>query len=158
MGIDTGSCEPIGPRWRELALPPPGGMRRSPALAISTPGSMPWASLLRATTSYRLHRPKPDRFYLTLQLPYYAENFEALLATCRQCRVAVQTIKSIAFRPWMGRPHTATTWYQPLERQDDIDLAVWWVLGHSDVFLNSVGDVDLLPKVHGPLDSLLLRS
>jgi aryl-alcohol dehydrogenase-like predicted oxidoreductase len=85
--------------------------------------------------------------YLTMQLPYYAGNFEALVQTCRQRRVAVQTIKSIALRPWLGRPRHHATWYEPLESQDDIDLAVWWVLGREGIFLNSVGDVDLLPKV-----------
>jgi aryl-alcohol dehydrogenase-like predicted oxidoreductase len=103
------------------------------------------------------HRRGLDRFdfdsvllpynYVTMQLPYYAENFESLLAVCRDRRVAMQTIKSIAARPWMGRPHTRTTWYEPLERQEDIDLAVWWALGRPEVFLNSVGDVGLLPKV-----------
>jgi hypothetical protein len=59
----------------------------------------------------------------------------------------VQTIKSIALRPWAGRPHTRATWYEPLELQDDIDLSVWWALGCPGVFLASVGDVDLLPRV-----------
>src|SRR5205807_7396505 len=85
--------------------------------------------------------------FLTMQLPYYAENFEALAATCAERNVAVQTIKSIALRPWRGRDHTTTTWYEPLTEQADIDLAVWWALGRPGVFLNSVGDVDLLPRV-----------
>jgi predicted aldo/keto reductase-like oxidoreductase len=85
--------------------------------------------------------------FITMQLPYYAENFEALVATCRERNVAVQTIKSIALRPWRDRPHTHSTWYEPLEAQSDIDLAVWWVLGREGVFLNTVGDVNLLPKV-----------
>ena len=85
--------------------------------------------------------------YRTMQLPYYAENFEALAATCQQRNVAVQTIKSIALRPWLGREHTRTTWYEPLEAQADIDLAVWWALGRPGVFLISVGDVTLLPRV-----------
>jgi hypothetical protein len=46
-----------------------------------------------------------------------------------------------------GRPHTRATWYEPLEQQDDIDLAVWWAMSRPGVFLDSVGDVDLLPKV-----------
>ena len=83
---------------------------------------------------------------ITMRLPYYAENFEALLATCRQRNVAVQTIKSIARQPWLGRERTRTTWYEPFEAQEDIDLAVWWSLGEPAAFLNSVGDVDLLPK------------
>jgi predicted aldo/keto reductase-like oxidoreductase len=85
--------------------------------------------------------------YLTMQLPYYAENFEAVARIAEERGVAVQTIKSIARRPWLGRPHTRSTWYEPLEDQDDIDLAVWWVLRRPGIFLNSVGDVDLLPKV-----------
>jgi len=85
--------------------------------------------------------------YLTMRLPYYAENFEALVDTCRERRVAVQTIKSIALRPWLGRPRTNSTWYEPLQEQADIDLAVWWVLARAGIFLNSVGDVELLPRV-----------
>jgi aryl-alcohol dehydrogenase-like predicted oxidoreductase len=85
--------------------------------------------------------------YVTMRLPYYAENFEALVQTCQQKQVAVQTIKSIALRPWLGRPQSHSTWYEPLERQEDIDLAVWWVLGRPGIFLNSVGDVELVPKV-----------
>jgi aryl-alcohol dehydrogenase-like predicted oxidoreductase len=103
------------------------------------------------------HRRSLDRFdfdsvllpynFVTMQLPYYAENFEALVKTCVERKVAVQTIKSIAWRPWLGRQHTRATWYEPLESQADIDLAVWWVLGRPGLFLNTVGDVDLLPKV-----------
>jgi len=85
--------------------------------------------------------------FITMQLPYYAENFDALVATCKERRVAVQTIKSIAMRPWSERTHTRSTWYEPLQDQADIDRAVWWVLGKPDVFLNTVGDVELLPLV-----------
>jgi aryl-alcohol dehydrogenase-like predicted oxidoreductase len=85
--------------------------------------------------------------YVTMQLPYYAENFEALARECAQRNVAVQTIKSIAAKPWLGRERTRTTWYEPLEAQADIDLAVWWVLGRPGVFLNTAGDIHLLPRV-----------
>jgi aryl-alcohol dehydrogenase-like predicted oxidoreductase len=85
--------------------------------------------------------------FVTMQLPYYAENFESLARTCAERNVAVQTIKSIAARPWLGRERSRTTWYQPLEAQSDIDLAVWWVLGRPGVFLNTAGDIDLLPRV-----------
>jgi aryl-alcohol dehydrogenase-like predicted oxidoreductase len=103
------------------------------------------------------HRRSLDRFdfdsvllpynFVTMQLPYYAENFEALARTCAERKVAVQTIKSIAAKPWLGRERTRTTWYQPLEAQADVDLAVWWVLGRPGVFLNTAGDIDLLPRV-----------
>jgi hypothetical protein len=103
------------------------------------------------------HRRSLDRFdfdsvllpynHITMQNSYYRENFEALLKTSQERRVAVQTIKAIAHRPWMERDHTRTTWYQPLESPGDIDRAVWWVMGRRGVFLNTVGDVDLLPLV-----------
>jgi aryl-alcohol dehydrogenase-like predicted oxidoreductase len=103
------------------------------------------------------HRRSLERFdfdsvllpynYLTLQSDYYAANFEALVAACAQRDVAVQTIKSIAYRPWLGRPHTQSTWYEPLTEQQDIDLAVHWALKRPGIFLNTVGDLTLLPKV-----------
>jgi len=83
---------------------------------------------------------------ITMRLPYYAENFEALAATCAERDVAIQTIKSIARGPWLGRERTSSTWYEPMTEQRDIDLALWWAMGRPGVFLNSTGDVDLLPR------------
>ena len=104
-----------------------------------------------------MHRRSLERFdfdtvllpynYVTMQSPYYAENFNALLSTCQQRNVAVQTIKSIAYKPWMGRKHTRDVWYEPLEDQQDIDLAVHWVLKRPGIFMNTVGDIHLLPRV-----------
>lgn len=85
--------------------------------------------------------------YITMQNPYYAENFNALIAICQQRNTAVLTIKSIAYRPWLGRSHTRSTWYEPLEDQQAIDLAVHWVLARPGIFLATVGDIDLLPRV-----------
>jgi aryl-alcohol dehydrogenase-like predicted oxidoreductase len=103
------------------------------------------------------HRRSLERFdfdsvllpynYIMMQNPYYAENFNALVATCQQHNIAVQTIKSIAYRPWLGRAKTHSTWYEPLEDQQYIDRAVHWVLGRPGIFLNTVGDITLLPKV-----------
>lgn len=103
------------------------------------------------------HRRSLERFdfdtvllpynYITMRNDYYREQFNALLATCRERNVAVQTIKSIAGKPWLGRPHMHTTWYGPLTEQQDIDLAVHWVLSQPGIFLNTVGDIHLLPKV-----------
>jgi aryl-alcohol dehydrogenase-like predicted oxidoreductase len=85
--------------------------------------------------------------WVTMQNPYYAENFDALQGTCAERGVAVQTIKSAARRPWRGRPHTAATWYEPYDDQDAIDLSVWWALGRDGIHVISPGDVDVLPKV-----------
>ncbi len=60
----------------------------------------------------------------------------------------MQTIKAITLGPWHAeRPATPTTWYEPLHDERDIALAVRWVLGEPRVFLNTVGDVGILPLV-----------
>lgn len=103
------------------------------------------------------HRRSLERFnFDSVLLPYssivaqdahYLEQFNMLEASCRERNVAVQTIKSIARRPWSGKEHTRTTWYEPFDQQEDIDRMVHWVLGRPGIFLNTVGDVDLLPQV-----------
>lgn len=136
----------------------------SPGGAIDAAVEAKKQGLIRATgvTGHGLqiaatHRRSLTRFdfdsvllpynYITMQNPYYAENFNALLATCQQRNVAVQTIKSIAYKPWLGRKHTHSVWYEPLENQQHIDTAVHWVLKQPGIFLNTVGDIHLLPQV-----------
>jgi aryl-alcohol dehydrogenase-like predicted oxidoreductase len=85
--------------------------------------------------------------YTVMQDAHYASGAEELLRVCEERNVAAQTIKSIVRRPWLGREHTNATWYEPLREQWQIDLAVHWVLGRPRVFLNTVGDVSLLPRV-----------
>lgn len=105
-----------------------------------------------------MHRRSLDRFdfdsvllpysYVLMQHEQYAADFEALMQLCEARNVAVQTIKSITRRPWgEHQEHTAATWYQPLTNQADIDTAVAWVLGRPGMFLNTVGDIHVLPKV-----------
>ena len=77
----------------------------------------------------------------------YREDFDAVCALCEERDVAVQTIKSIARGPWATTAPDRNTWYQPLEDPDDIEQAVHWVLARPRVFLNTVGDLDLLPAV-----------
>lgn len=77
----------------------------------------------------------------------YISDFEALLKLCAERQVAVQTIKSITCGPWGSKNRTSSVWYEPLTKQPDIDLAVHWVLGRSNIFLNSAGDIHLLPRI-----------
>ncbi len=94
----------------------------------------------------------------------YAPDFEATAALCAERNVAVQTIKAIARGPWAaGAVRDHATWYQPLEDDSSIRQAVHWVLARPGIFLNSVGDVDLLPAVlragdergDGPSDAMM---
>ncbi len=85
--------------------------------------------------------------YMMMQNPQYAADFEALLTLCQERNVAVQTIKSITRGPWGDKAQNRSTWYEPLEDQANIDLAVHWLLSRPGIFLNTAGDINLLPKV-----------
>jgi aryl-alcohol dehydrogenase-like predicted oxidoreductase len=104
-----------------------------------------------------MHKRSLERFdFDSILLPYnyvmygnerYREDFDAVLHLCEQRQVAVQTIKAIARGPWATTDKMRNTWYQPLEEQADIDRAVHWVIGRPGIFLNTAGDVHLLPKI-----------
>jgi len=86
--------------------------------------------------------------YSLMQNPRYATDLKALVTVCRERRVAIQTIKSIARKPWTGRPKTYNTYfYEPLNTQAAIDKAVHWVLGRRNIFVLTAGDMRLLPKM-----------
>jgi aryl-alcohol dehydrogenase-like predicted oxidoreductase len=104
-----------------------------------------------------MHRRSLERFdfdsvllpynYPMMQNPTYAAEFEALLTLCQARGTAVQTIKSLSKGPWGDQAHHSATWYEPFTTQPDIDRAVQWVLSRPGIFLNTPGDVTLLPKV-----------
>lgn len=104
-----------------------------------------------------MHRRSLARFdFDAILMPYnffmaqderYRNHFEEVLAQCRQRQVAVQVIKSVARGPWATAERTRATWYQPLEDQVDVDRAVHWALAVPGVFLNTPGDIELLPRV-----------
>ena len=103
------------------------------------------------------HKRSLERFnFDSVLLPYnytmqmngqYIADFEELVAMAQERNVAVQTIKSITRGPWGPQDRWASTWYQPLTDQEDIDRAVHWVIGRPGIFLNTVGDIYVLPKV-----------
>ena len=105
-----------------------------------------------------MHRRSLERFdfdsvlfpynFLMLQNSAYRADVEALLATCAERQVAVQTIKAVARRRW---PSDTTepkySWYEPLPGGDAINRAVDYVLGRAPLFLNSSSNARLLPAV-----------
>jgi aryl-alcohol dehydrogenase-like predicted oxidoreductase len=118
-------------------------------------------------TVARMHCRSLERFpfdsvlapysYRQMQNAHYARDFEELASTCAERGVALQTIKAIALAPWDGRAQTANTWYEPLTDPKDIELAVHWVLGREGTFLNTVGDVNLLPHVLAAAETFTTR-
>ena len=105
----------------------------------------------------RMHQRSLDKYaFDAVLLPWnyamsrneaYAREFGELRDRCVKSGTALQTIKSIAKGPWGEKERTRNTWYEPLEAQSDIDRAVFWLLSHPNLFLNTVGDIDLLPRV-----------
>lgn len=84
--------------------------------------------------------------WVLMKIPDYSTAFRSLYKECCEKKIAIQTIKAVARRLWKGQP-TTNTWYEPLQEQEDIDRAVHWVLAKPRLFLNSVGDLEILPRV-----------
>jgi aryl-alcohol dehydrogenase-like predicted oxidoreductase len=116
-------------------------------IGVTGHGSQIAATHLRSLERFDFDSVLLPYSYIMMQDAYYAAAFERVLAICNERNVAVVTIKSIARRPWWGHEHTRATWYEPFEEQHDIDAAVHWVLARPGIFLATVGDVRLLPKV-----------
>ena len=105
----------------------------------------------------RMHQRSLERFdfdsvllpynYLMMRNPVYRSGFNEVIEMCRERNCAVQTIKSLTRRPYLPGQHTHRTWYEPLTDQESIDKAVHWALGNEDIFLNTVGDITVLPLV-----------
>lgn len=86
--------------------------------------------------------------HVQMQDPGQAAAFDRLAETCAQRGVAVQTIKSIARRRWPdGSTPRTSTWYEPLEAQEDVDRAVAWVLSRPGIFVNTASDLALLERM-----------
>ncbi len=86
--------------------------------------------------------------YTLMQKTHYAADFNSLVEICRAHQVALQTIKSVARRSWKDQERRYHTYfYEPLDNQESIDLAVHWVLGYPDVFLITAGDMHILPMI-----------
>jgi len=105
-----------------------------------------------------MHRRSLERFdFDSVLLPYnqavladdaYRSDVDALLGTCAERQVAVQTIKSIARRRWREDDSSRHfSWYEPLTEPAAIDRAVRFVLSDPQLFLNSSSDVRLLPAI-----------
>jgi aryl-alcohol dehydrogenase-like predicted oxidoreductase len=85
--------------------------------------------------------------YLLMQNEEYAGDFNDLASYCKQYRIAVQTIKSIARGLWDERERTHITWYEPLSDPEAIEKFVHYVLAIPDIFLITAGDIQVLPNI-----------
>ena len=107
-----------------------------------------------------IHKKSLERFdfdsillpynFMLMQNPAYAADFEAVYQLARSKNVAIQLIKTAQRRPWPHpedpSSHFAATWYEPFTDQSAIDLSVQWALGREGTFINTSGDIHVLPK------------
>jgi len=162
----------VDPEEWEMAMGPDGALEA--AVEARERGLVRFIGVTgHGTTAAAMHRRSLERFdfdsvllpynYLMTKDPQYNADFESLVVLCQDRNVAVQTIKSIArgaagetrLAALMGAGSSSAqelepipnTWYPPLTAQEDIDQAVHWVLGHQAAFLNTAGDMRLLPRV-----------
>lgn len=144
-----------GAEW-ETAMGPDGALRAAVEardaglvrfIGVTGHGTIAPSQHLRSLERFPFDSVLFPYNYAQLRDRAYAADTEALLAVCAERGVAVQTIKSITLGPWRSeRPADALTWYEPLDAQPDIDLAVRWVLGRPGLFLNTASDIGLFAK------------
>jgi aryl-alcohol dehydrogenase-like predicted oxidoreductase len=104
-----------------------------------------------------IHRKALERFdfdsvllpynFMLMQNPQYRADFEALEQICKERNVAMQLIKTAQRRPYGDGPHTHATWYQPFDDPKALTLAIHYVLGREGAFINTAGDIHVLPKI-----------
>ena len=85
--------------------------------------------------------------YAQLALPDFRKHAEELIRVCRAKDVGTMIIKSITKGPWGEKKQTASTWYEPLDKMEEIQNAVNFVLSHEVTGICTAGDTHLLPMV-----------
>ncbi|MDH3211323.1 MAG: aldo/keto reductase [Myxococcales bacterium] len=146
----------VDPEEWEIALGPGGALEA--AVAAREEGLVRFIGVTgHGTRAAEMHLRSLERYafdsvllpcnFAMLQSPEYRADFEALVERCRQRGVAVQTIKSVARRRWVGDAGPRFSWYEPLRDPDAIRRAVHYVLRTPDVFLDTSSDATILREI-----------
>jgi aryl-alcohol dehydrogenase-like predicted oxidoreductase len=85
--------------------------------------------------------------FVQMANPEYRKHAEELVATCTAKDVGMMVIKSVTKGPWGEKQHTATTWYEPFDKSDEIQKGVNFVLSYEVTGLCTAGDIRVLPLV-----------
>jgi aryl-alcohol dehydrogenase-like predicted oxidoreductase len=83
--------------------------------------------------------------FVQMANPEFRKNAEELIATCKAKDVGTMVIKSITKGPWGEKQHTATTWYEPFDKIDEIQKGVNFALSYEVSGLCTAGDTRVLP-------------
>lgn len=86
-------------------------------------------------------------YVAALSNPSPVNDFRTVLQIVQERDIGVTAIKAISKGRWINEP-TYTTWYYPLDKQEDVDRAVWFTLSQQGVTTYSLQcDVRLWPLV-----------
>ena len=85
--------------------------------------------------------------FVQMAMPEYRSTTEKLISTCKAKDVGTMIIKSITKGPWGDKPKTATTWYEPFNKMDEIQRGVNFVLSYDVTGVCTAGDINILPMV-----------
>ena len=85
--------------------------------------------------------------FVQMANPEFRKYTEELIANCKAKDVGTMIIKAITKGPWGERPHTATTWYEPFDKMDDIQRALNFALSYDVTGFCTAGDTRILPMV-----------
>jgi aryl-alcohol dehydrogenase-like predicted oxidoreductase len=85
--------------------------------------------------------------FVQMAMPEFRRAAEELIAVCKAKDVGTMVIKSITKGPWGEKPKTATTWYEPFDKMDEIQRGVNFVLSHNVTGVCTAGDIKILPMV-----------
>ncbi len=78
----------------------------------------------------------------------YRKHAEELITVCKAKDVGTMVIKTVTKGPWgENQQHTATTWYEPFDKPDEIQRAVNFALSYDVTGLCTAGDTRVLPLV-----------
>jgi aryl-alcohol dehydrogenase-like predicted oxidoreductase len=107
----------------------------------------PWMHL-KSLEKYDFNSVLLPYNYTMLQNEEYRKGFKKLASICKEKNIALQAIKTIAKGPKQENTQAEyATWYEPLTKPEDITVAIHWALSNDQIFINTAGDIYLLPHV-----------
>jgi aryl-alcohol dehydrogenase-like predicted oxidoreductase len=85
--------------------------------------------------------------FVQMAIPEFRKDAEALVTTCNAKDVGTMVIKTVTKGPWGEKQKTATTWYEPFDRMEEIQRAVNFALSYEVTGMCTAGDTNVLPMV-----------
>ena len=102
---------------------------------------------LQSLNKYRFDSVLLPYNFILMKNERYAEDFNKLEKYCIKNNVAIQTIKSLSKGALENKKSKYAVWYDPLSDPQSISNAIHWSMGNQNIFINTVGDIGLLPYV-----------